>query len=109
LDVLNGQRLFRDTFSQYGAGLPYVQAAWLWAFGATLAALRVQALVAYALAAGFLVAAWRQLLPRSLALVALLLWIALPGFYRPGFLLWPWSSVYALLFQAVALYGLLRA
>jgi hypothetical protein len=35
LDVLAGETLFRDTFSQYGLGTTYMQAAALWLFGPT--------------------------------------------------------------------------
>jgi hypothetical protein len=55
LDVLAGQVVFRDTFSQYGAGLHYLQAATLWAFGPTLRVMRLSALAIYAVTAGVLV------------------------------------------------------
>jgi hypothetical protein len=45
------------------------------------------------MSAGFLVGAWRLLLPRSLVVLAILIWIALPGFYGPFFLFYAWSSV----------------
>jgi hypothetical protein len=109
LDVLSGQTVFRDTFSQYGAGLPYLQAATLWMFGATLPVMRLSAVAVYALTAGVLVSAWRMLLPRGPTLLALGVWLLLPGFYSQYFVLLAWSSVYALLFQALALRSLLRA
>lgn len=99
VDVLEGQVLFRDTFSQYGAGLPYLQAAILGLFGPTLLALRLATVVVYALAAGLLVDVWRRLVPSSLACVSLGLWLVLPGFFVQGFPFLPWSSAYALLFQ----------
>jgi hypothetical protein len=109
LDVLAGQVVFRDTFSQYGIGLHYMQAALLWAFGATLPVMRATAVGIYALTAGVLVGSWRLLMSRGLVVLALLVWLALPGFYQALFSLQAWSSVYALPFQALVLWSLLRA
>jgi hypothetical protein len=109
LDVLAGQVVFRDTFSQYGVWLHYMQAGILWALGPTLPAMRFGAVAIYGLTAGLLVSAWRLLVPRALVLLALVIWLASPGFYEHWFSLQAWSSVYALLFQAVALRSLLRA
>jgi hypothetical protein len=97
LDLLAGQSVFRDTFSQYGVGLHYMQAATLWPFGPTLRVMRLGAVAIYALTAGLLVSAWRLLVPRGLVLLALGLWLALPGFYDQWFSMQAWSSVYALL------------
>src|SRR5262245_8915612 len=109
LDVLAGQLIFRDTFSQSGLGLHYMQAATLWVLGPTLRVMRLSALAIYAVTAGLLVSAWRLLVPRELVFLALGLWLALPGFYQQWFSMQAWSSVYALLFQALALRSLLRA
>jgi hypothetical protein len=108
LDVLSGQVPFRDTFSQYGFGLPVLHAAILWLLGPSLAALRAATVVAYAGAATLFMAAWRQFLPRGLAVWAFVVWLCLPWFYHLYPLL-AWSSAYALLFQGAALAALLTA
>jgi hypothetical protein len=107
LDVLAGQTIFRDTFSQYGAGTVWLQAAAMGLFGATLGTVRVATVVAYAMAAGVLVLCWRLFLPRSLACCAFAFWLLLFSFPRIPIL--PWSSVYALAFQSLGLWFLLRA
>ncbi len=110
LDVLSGQTLFRDTFTQYGALTTYLQATVLW-FQPTLLALRLMTVAAYALALFFLYATWRQILPRPLAVLAAGLFILfIPGYEKNWldqyWMLLPWSSVYALLFQSLGLYAL---
>ena len=69
LDVLSGQTLFRDTFMQYGALSCYLQALALW-LHPTLLALKLQAVAAYGVSLFFLYGAWRQILPRSLAILS---------------------------------------
>lgn len=112
LDVLAGQVLFRDTFSQYGALTTYLHVAALW-IEPSLLSLRLMVVVAYGISLFFLYAAWRLILPRSLTIVASGLFILfIPGYEKNWldeyWLLLPWSSVYALMFQAVALYALLH-
>lgn len=112
LDVLGGQVLFRDTFTQYGALTTYLQALVLW-FQPTLLALRLMTVAAYALTLFFLYAAWRLLLPRSLAGLACGLFMLFIPAYEKNWLdqywlLLPWSSVYALMFQSAGLYALFR-
>lgn len=108
LDVLAGQTLFRDTFSQYGAGTTYLQAAALAIGGPTLATLRLATVAAYAVAAGFLADAWGRLLPPALTLLAIAIWLLLPAFYYGTAAMVPWSSVWAIVFQAAALAALVR-
>ena len=107
LDVLSGQVLFRDTFSQYGPLTTYLQALAL-GVSPTLLSLRLLTGAAYAASLFFLYLAWRSLLPRSLAVVAGLMFILYAPFYDPDWLMFPWSSVLALLFQSVAIWALLR-
>ncbi len=112
LDVLSGQVLFRDTFSQYGALTTYLQTTALW-FQPTLLLIRYQTVAAYAVTLFFLYAAWRMILPRSLAIVSCALFILFIPAYEKNWLdqywmLVPWSSVFALLFQAIGLYALFR-
>lgn len=112
LDVLSGQVLFRDTFSQYGALTTYLQVAALW-FQPTLLALRYQTVFVYAVTLLFLYAAWRMILPRSLAIFSCGLFILFTPAYEKNWLdqywmLLAWSSVFAMMFQSLSLYALFR-
>ena len=107
LDVLAGQVLYRDTFSQYGPLTTYLQALAL-AVQPTLLSLRVLSVLANAVSLFFLYLAWRVLLPRSLSLVASLLFVIHAQFFDPMFPLIPWSSVLALFPQSVAIFSLMR-
>lgn len=112
LDVLAGQVLFRDTFTQYGALTTYLQAMALW-FQPTLLALRLLTVAAYALTLFSLYAAWRLILPRSLAVLSCgLFMLFIPGYEKNWldqyWMLLPWSSVFALMLQGIGLHALLR-
>jgi hypothetical protein len=110
LDVLSGQVLFRETFTQYGALTTYLQAAALW-FQPTLLSLRFMTLGVYVVILCGLYAVWRQILPRSLAALAGGLFMLFLPLYERNWLgghwlLLPWSSAYALMFQVLALFAL---
>jgi hypothetical protein len=113
LDVLSGQVLFRDSFMQYGAMSCYLQVLALW-IQPTLLSIRLLTVAAYVLTLLALYAAWRLILPRSLAGVAGLLFILFVPVCEKDYwdhqyyLLLPWSSVYAMLFQSLGLYALFR-
>lgn len=112
LDVLSGQTLFRDTFSQYGALTCYLQVVALW-FQPTLLSIRLLTVAAYGVTLFFLYASWRLILPRSLTILACALFILFIPSYEQDWLnkywlLLPWSSVFALMFQSVGLYALFR-
>ena len=114
LDVLSGQVLFRDTFMQYGALTCYLQAVALW-LQPTLLSLRFLTVAAYGVSLFFLYASWRMILPRCLAILASGLFILFipaneAGWFVqfPYWLLLPWSSVLAMMFQSIGLYALLR-
>lgn len=113
LDVLAGQVLFRDSFSQYGALTTYLQAMALW-ISPSLLSIRLLTVAAYGLTVVVLYAAWRLILPRSLAILSCLLFILfIPAYERDYWnneywLLSPWSSVFAMLFQSIGLYALFR-
>ena len=106
LDVLSGQVLFRDTFSQYGPLTTYLQAAVLELYPALLG-LRLLTAAAYAGSLFFLYLAWRNVLPRSLGLVGCLLFMIYVPFFAPDWLMLPWSSALALFFQSIAIWALL--
>ena len=112
LDVLAGQVLFRDSFTQYGALTTRLQALALWLEPALLS-LRLLSAAAHAAALVFLYAAWRLILPRSLAVLASVVFILFIPAYEKDWLgdywkLWPWSSAFALMFQSLGLYALCR-
>ncbi|MCS6245275.1 MAG: hypothetical protein H2172_15690 [Opitutus sp.] len=107
MDVLSGQVLFRDTFSQYGPLTTYFQALAL-AVSPTLYSLRILTVLAYAGSLGFLYLAWRAMLPRSLSLVACLFFVVYAPFYHPDWPMLPWSSALALFFQSWAVLSLMR-
>jgi hypothetical protein len=107
LDVLSGQVLYRDTFSQYGPLTTYLQALAL-AVEPTLRSVRVLTALANAGSLFFLYLSWRVLLPRSLSLVASLMFVLYAQFYDPEFPLIPWSSVLALFFQSAAFLSVMR-
>lgn len=105
LDVLSGQTLHRDTFTQYGSLTTYVHAFFLLLFGPTLLTLKLATVGMYALASAILVRAWRTILPLHLTALAFFMWLAFAYFYIPfvGRTMLIWSSVLALPIQALAL------
>lgn len=113
LDVLSGQVLFRDTFTQYGALTTYLQAVALW-IQPRLLSIRLLTVAAYAVTLFFLYASWRMILPRSLTVVSCVLFILFIPAYEKDYwnneywLLLPWSSVYAMMFQSIVLYAMFR-
>jgi hypothetical protein len=112
LDVLAGQTLFRDTFMQYGALTCYLQVVALWV-EPSLLSVKFMTVAAYAVTVFFLFAAWRCVLPRSLALLSAGLFILfIPGYETnllgQYWIMLPWSSVFALMFQSIGLYALFR-
>jgi hypothetical protein len=109
LDVHSGQVLFRDTFTQYGALTTYVHVVALWLLGPHLLALKEATLVAYALAAVALTAVWARLLPLSLVVASLLVWVLMASFYSSVWTFQPWASVIALACQAASIYAFVRA
>jgi hypothetical protein len=106
LDVMSGQMVYRDTFTQYGALATLIQASWLKLFGAKLIVLRFGTVAAYAAAIAILVQFWWQFLPLPMIWASLFLWWGLAPYYEPSWTLMPWSSVIALVFQASTLYFL---
>jgi hypothetical protein len=106
LDVAEGRVLFRETHSPYGMLFVWVQAGALLLFGKTLLTLCMLTAFFHALdmAMIFLLAA--RLVPRWLAGVAALLWLSMAPFW--GSMLLPWSSVYAIFFQVLTIFLLLR-
>jgi hypothetical protein len=107
LDVLSGQMLFRDTFTQYGPLTTYLHVLALW-IEPSLLSLRLLTVAAYAGGLVFFYLAWRAFLPVSLSLLTGLFAVIYAPFYHPDFMLLPWSSALALFFQAVVVFALTR-
>ncbi len=107
LDVLSGQVLFRDSFSQYGALTVYLHALGLW-FHPALFTLKFMSLCAVVASLFIFYGCWRELMPRSLAIAGAGMFVAYLSFFDPDWLLLPWSSDFAMLFQAITLYSLLQ-
>ena len=105
MDVRSGQTLFRDTFSQYGALTTYIHVLAL-KVSPTLLSIRYETVVAYAVSIFFLVSVWQMFLPRCLVFLAYGLFITFIPNYDSRWLLVPWSSVLALMFQSIAVLGL---
>ncbi|MFM7055650.1 MAG: hypothetical protein ACKO2P_01880, partial [Planctomycetota bacterium] len=109
MDVLNGQVLHRDTFSQYGPLTTVIHASLLAVFGKKLLVLRIATIAMDAVSLGLLVLWWRTLLPRSLVLCSAGLWLCTAYIFMPLFHLLPWSSSTAMLFQSGCLLSLSTA
>lgn len=108
VDVLSGQVLFRDTMSGHGLLHVYIEAAFVALLGPKLISLTIGAVVMYGVTAGFLAAAWGRLLPPPLTALSLLLWWSLAHFLCDS-PMDPHPSVDCLMFQAAALYFLLKS
>lgn len=106
LDVANGQMLFRDTFTQYGALTTLLQSLSIKVFGPFLINIRLQTAFFYALSSVMLWLIWKKFLPKLLALISIIIWILLAPYYIWPFI--PWSSVYALFFQLLSTYLLIK-
>jgi hypothetical protein len=105
LDLNSGQVLFKDTFTQYGALTTFIQAFTLKIFGPFLIIIRLQTAFIYSLISFLLYLIYKRLLPKTILIVSLLIWIFMAPYYSMTFQ--PWSSVYALLFQTLTAYLLI--
>lgn len=108
LDVLDGQVLHRDSFTQYGTLTTLIQAGWLGVFGETLLALKALTVVTYGVVAALLFLIWKDLSNTRWAALGVALWLSLVPAFDYTYMLLPWSSVFALMFQAAVLLALIR-
>jgi hypothetical protein len=108
MDVADGRRLFRDTFSIYGALTPWMHAVVLQTVGRELHALKLCTVALYAIVAGLMVVAWARSMPLVVAVGAWLVWLATPAFYEGPVSMLPWPSVTALVFQSAGLVAVAR-
>jgi hypothetical protein len=102
MDVMSGQVLFKDTFTNYGALTTYIQAFSLKLFGPYLITIKLLTAFFYALISLLLYLIFKRFLPKLILFISLLIWLFMAPYYSLPFL--SWSSVYALFFQLLATY-----
>ena len=101
LDFAQGRMVFRDTFSQYGALTVLLQAGAIRLFGEALLSIRILTAIFYGASLVVFGRVWLRLLPPWLTLLIHFAGIVLAPYLVYLFL--PWSSVYALFFEGLAL------
>ena len=101
IDVTNGLSLFRESFTQYGALTTLIQSWFMQIFGKYLLTIRLSAAVFYGITAISLWHVSTRLMSKAMGLLTVTIWLALAHYYILNSL--PWSSVYALAFQMIAL------
>ncbi len=106
LDVAQGLMLFRDSITTYGALTTLIQAGALIIFGKYLLTLKLLTAAFYGGIAVLQYLIYKRILPSSIALITVILWLFLAPYFFWPFLIW--SSVYALFFQLLAVYLLYR-
>lgn len=106
LDLLEGKMLYRESFHQYGPVPILLSAAGMSVFGKLILVVRLQMVVFYGATAFLLYAIWKRFLDNWSAAVAVVLWNLFSFHVIHTFL--PWASGYALFFQMLALYSLIR-
>lgn len=107
LDVSQGSVLFRDTFSQYGALTTLLQAAALSIFGERLIVIKFLTAFIYGLISGMLYVLYRRYLPKLLTTITVIITILMEHhFLYSSF--FPWSSIYAMLFQLMTMLFIIK-
>lgn len=106
VDLVEGQIPFKQTLIQYGPVTTGLQALAVSIFGKFLLVLRMQTVFFYVFIVALSWLIWRRFLPRYLAVITILIWLSFAPFM--SFMFQPWSSVYALFFQLLAGYLLIR-
>ena len=96
LDISNGKKLFRESFTQYGALTALIQGLSLNLFGKYLITIKLVTAIFYGLIATMLFLIWSTFLNSSLTIFLVVIWQLLAPYYEYTFL--PWSSVYSLFF-----------
>jgi len=104
IDVAGGKILFKESFTQYGALTTYLQSFSILIFGQYLIVIRLLTALFYALISILLYLIFSRILIPPLNIVSLIIWVSLAPYY---FFPLPWSSVYSLFFQLLALYFLI--
>jgi len=107
-DIAHGQMLFRDTFTQYGALSAILQSWAINIFGNYLIVIKLFTVFVYGLIAVMLWLVWALFLPEFLATLACVVWLFQAPYHDPGYHFLAWPSVYALFFQLLTMYSLLK-
>jgi len=102
LDVWYGQTLYKDSFSQYGPLVSWIQSVGIRLLGPHLFAIRWTTVFFYGLISVLLMQIWRLFLDRRWSWVSFLVWLNLAPFFAPVTVFHAWSSVFALFFQLSA-------
>jgi len=104
IDIVEGKILFKDSFLQYGPLTSLLQALAILIFGKYLVVIRLLTSFFYSIISVLLWIIFSRLIDKFLNTFFCIIWILLAPFY---FFALPWSSVYALFFQLLALYFLI--
>lgn len=109
-DVVAGQTLFRDTFTQYGALTTWVQALAVKVFGGHLLVLRLLTAFTYGLIAVLMWLLFSRFLPNYLNTFTCLSWLFLGYFFvnYPSMMIMPWSTAFAVCSALFSLYLMVR-
>tara|TARA_B110001454_G_scaffold219057_1_gene249629 strand:- start:69627 stop:71219 length:1593 start_codon:yes stop_codon:yes gene_type:complete len=102
MDVLSGQTLYKDTFTQYGSLTTYIQVLFLYLFGAKLISLKLGTVAVYSATAVMQFAIGRKYLPLALNIFLYFIWLIIAPFYRIDWAFLSWSSSFALFFQTAS-------
>lgn len=105
-DWLDGRMLYRDVFSQYGPVSIVCQAFAMKLGGPYVFAVKAQLVIVCAITSVFLFSIWSRLFSAPVACASVGLWNLLSyHFVHPAH---PWSSSFALCFQAMSMFCLLE-
>lgn len=102
LDVANGQMLFRDTFTKYGALTTLLHTLGILLLGRRVTSILWVSALFYAACYALFYLLARRFLPRTFSLLLTALSLLLAPFYFWDFI--PWSSIFALFFTLLAAY-----
>jgi hypothetical protein len=106
IDVARGKVLFSESFTQYGALTTLIQAGFIRILGERLMSIRIATVVFIGLYSVFFWLTWSKLMKPAMATLACLSALGVNYFYTRSLL--PWSSEYALLFEALGGYLFFR-
>lgn len=106
LDVSKGLICYRDSFSQYGPLPTLLAAIGIELFGPYLFVVHIVTALFYGLVGVMLYLLSEKFIPKFLAVLVVILWLGVAGYIGNAFL--PWSSVYALFFQLLSVFFLIK-
>ena len=111
MDVANGGMLYKDTFFFYGALVPLIQALALLVFGKYLLTLKLLTVFFYGCNVLLIYIISRKFLPIIVSFFISLVWIFMSPYFFYISYNWTtvWSSVYAIFFQLLTSYFLIRS